>query len=180
MPKENKSRYAILGLLSFMPCSGYDIKKMTDNSLKFFWSENYGHIYPLLKELEEEGLADSKKVDSGKGPSKNVFSLTAKGKKVFESWLKSAESRQRYRIEILLKMFFSSHLSVKEIVAKLEAHICEQEELLEEYKKVEAEFAEIPQKRYRLSAVITLDYGKRHAQMVIQWARECIKTVNSL
>jgi len=46
MPKENKTKYSILGLLSRAPMSGYDIKKLTDNSISHFWHENFGHITP--------------------------------------------------------------------------------------------------------------------------------------
>ena len=52
MPKENKTKYAILGLLSLAPMSGYDIKIITDNSIGHFWNENFGHIYPVLGRME--------------------------------------------------------------------------------------------------------------------------------
>ena len=57
MPKENRSKYAILGMLDFMPMSGYDIRKFAAMSIAHFWKEDYGHIYPTLKVLHEEGLA---------------------------------------------------------------------------------------------------------------------------
>ncbi|MGA9048227.1 MAG: PadR family transcriptional regulator, partial [Dehalococcoidia bacterium] len=47
MPKINKTKYAILGLLSLKPASGYDLKKTVDWNIGFFWNENFGHIYPI-------------------------------------------------------------------------------------------------------------------------------------
>jgi hypothetical protein len=38
--------YAILGLLSIEPMSGYDIRANLEESLAHFWSESYGQIYP--------------------------------------------------------------------------------------------------------------------------------------
>jgi PadR family transcriptional regulator AphA len=31
--------------------SGYDIRKTVQESIRFFWSESYGQIYPALKRL---------------------------------------------------------------------------------------------------------------------------------
>lgn len=179
MARENKSRFALLGLLNVMPLSGYDIKKWTDNSLQFFWSENYGHIYPLLKDLEKEKLVTKQKVESGKGPSKNVFTITPKGTEVFLEWLKSSENPQKYRIEILLKLFFSNHLTKDEMIEKLENHITQQQDLQKQYKEVEKHFEHIPNNRLRLSSEITLDYGFYHVKMNISWAKDMIKKIVS-
>ena len=54
MAKINKTKYALLGVLSIMSGSGYDIKKFCDSSIGYFWNENYGHIYPMLQRLEDE------------------------------------------------------------------------------------------------------------------------------
>ena len=46
--RENKTKYAVLGMLSFAPKSGYEISQMIKNSTAFFWSESDGQIYPIL------------------------------------------------------------------------------------------------------------------------------------
>ena len=56
----NKTKYAILGVLDTFPGSGYDIKKYCDKSISYFWNENFGHIYPVLKQMENEGLVSKK------------------------------------------------------------------------------------------------------------------------
>lgn len=40
MAKEHKSRYAVLGMLSLGPMSGYDIKKVIEESINNFWQES--------------------------------------------------------------------------------------------------------------------------------------------
>ena len=42
--REVKSKYAILGMLSIEPMSGYDIKKEVEKSISNFWTESYGQI----------------------------------------------------------------------------------------------------------------------------------------
>jgi DNA-binding PadR family transcriptional regulator len=53
--KKGKTRFAVLGILSYGPMSGYDIKKFYEKNVAGFWSESYGQIYPILKRLAEEG-----------------------------------------------------------------------------------------------------------------------------
>ena len=53
---EAAGKFALLGILSLCPGSGYDIKKMVESSIGYFWSESYGRIYPLLEQLMKEGL----------------------------------------------------------------------------------------------------------------------------
>ena len=65
MAIKNKSRYALLGVLSMKSCSGYDIKKFCDKTISHFWNENFGHIYPVLSELQKEGLISQVEQDSG-------------------------------------------------------------------------------------------------------------------
>ncbi|MGH9601902.1 MAG: PadR family transcriptional regulator, partial [Terriglobales bacterium] len=47
----NTTRFALLGLLSLGPQSGYDLKKRMEQSIAHFWSESYGQIYPTLRRL---------------------------------------------------------------------------------------------------------------------------------
>lgn len=68
LQKEPKSGYAIL----------HEIMKKCDNT----WCPSKGTLYPLLKQLEEEGLIKIKKVEQR---SKNVYQITVKGKKLLTS-----------------------------------------------------------------------------------------------
>ena len=71
--REVKSKYAILGMLSISPMSGYDIKKEVETSISNFWTESYGQIYPVLKSLiAEKFVTKSVESEAGKG---SVFSI---------------------------------------------------------------------------------------------------------
>jgi PadR family transcriptional regulator, regulatory protein AphA len=58
MVERQGSKYAILGMLSLRPMSGYDTRKTVQESIRFFWSESYGQIYPALKRLEAQKLVE--------------------------------------------------------------------------------------------------------------------------
>ena len=47
----SSTAYVILGMLSWRPMSGYEIKALVDRSTRFFWAASYGQIYPELRKL---------------------------------------------------------------------------------------------------------------------------------
>src|SRR6266702_3388689 len=87
MSKENKSKYAILGVLSYGPMSGYAIKKFIQQSISNFWNESYGQIYPILKQLTSEGLASSHAEKQEGKPERYMYTLTGKGWEALQQWL---------------------------------------------------------------------------------------------
>ncbi|PCK18754.1 hypothetical protein CEY02_18370 [Bacillus pumilus] len=58
MKTYNDTTYAILGFLTADSKSGYEVKQLIDKSLHHFWKISYGQIYPALKFIVEEGLAE--------------------------------------------------------------------------------------------------------------------------
>jgi PadR family transcriptional regulator AphA len=178
--RENKTRYALLGLLSISPMSGYDMKKFTDFSLGYFWSENYGHIYPILKKLEKEGLIRKHTEHTRGKPDRNVFRLTPKGEKELDAWLRLPAEKHPIRDEFLLKLFFGRRIPAAAV----------EEKLLKERKLVEAHLAELEALKSRISAdyrgnedlpywLMTLDFGKSFAKMIRNWSEECLKKLKS-
>ncbi|AKA68713.1 PadR family transcriptional regulator [Clostridium scatologenes] len=81
MAKINKTKYALLGVLTLSSGSGYDIKKFCDSSIGHFWNENYGHIYPVLKKMEEEELITKKLNEQKEDHQKIYIPLQKKVKK---------------------------------------------------------------------------------------------------
>jgi DNA-binding PadR family transcriptional regulator len=178
LAKINKTKYALLGVLNLMSGSGYDIKKFCDSSIGFFWNENYGHIYPVLKKLEEEELV-TKRVEQTEGkPSKNIYSITEKGRKELDQWLKLPIETESARSELLLKIFMSRNIPVENIIEKLQQIKEECAEELLQYSNVEkllkAHNKEIDKKNLVLW-IITLNNGKRGAEAKIKWCEESIQ-----
>ena len=80
MPRENKTKYAVLGLLAYAPLSGYDIRRIYAQSLGNFWSESYGHIYPILKRLKAEGLATRGDASGGQAQPQRLHHRRARAR----------------------------------------------------------------------------------------------------
>lgn len=120
MGKENKTVYAILGLLSHEDMTGYDIKKKIDETLSFFWSAGFGQIYPALKQLEAVG-AVSKRTEKGENSQHRiVYSITESGRNKLQKWLEISAEKEYVKYEILLKLFFGDLLPVEDNIKKIE------------------------------------------------------------
>lgn len=183
MAKVNKTKYALLGVLSLMSGSGYDIKKFCDSSIGYFWNENYGHIYPVLKTMEQEELI-TKKVEQTDGrPSKNVFSITEKGKDELEEWLLLPAEHEPGRSELLLKIFWSRGIPVENIIEKLQQIKEDSEKEIFEYSRVKNSLKTNNDKIDKKNLVLwisTLSYGMHGAEANIRWCEETIKSLEEI
>jgi PadR family transcriptional regulator AphA len=121
MPMElSSTAYVILGMISRVPRSGYEIKAAVDDSTRFFWAASYGQIYPELKKLSEAGLVEG--VDAPRGDRKRtVYAITADGEVELKAWLRQPPSTSEMREEGLLKLFFAGVLPPEDAVATLRA-----------------------------------------------------------
>ncbi|MCA1622333.1 MAG: PadR family transcriptional regulator [Acidobacteria bacterium] len=180
--RETKSKYAILGMLSIEPMSGYDIKKEIQESISYFWAESYGQIYPVLKSLVAEKLV-TKTVQKGAGkPDRHVYSLTERGRKELRAWLAEGASMPKVeRNEMLLKLFFGEEVAVSVNIRHVEEFRELQRVLLEKYKAIEKELkatcADNPNAPYWL---MTVRYGQQIRQALLDWCDETLTKLNKM
>ena len=106
----------ILGLLRFGPRTGYDVKRVTDFSTRFFWRASYGQIYPELRRLEQAGLVRVREEPRGRRP-RHVYGLTPKGERALSAWLLGEGDLYEVRDEGLLRLFFGELVSNEELLA---------------------------------------------------------------
>lgn len=121
MPKDNTTRYILLGLLSHEPLSGYDLKRRIDIGIRQFWNVGYAQIYPTLAQLESDGFVTKSTQSSEKGPSKNIYAITESGRELLQNWLLLPEEKEYAKYEILLKLFFGAGLPVQTSIARIHA-----------------------------------------------------------
>jgi PadR family transcriptional regulator AphA len=135
MSRKKKTWFAILGLLSWKPMSGYDIHKLVEMGLSHFWNESYGQLFPTLNRLVEEGLA-TRRLDSGKSRrKKHIYRITAKGRREFRAWLAEPSDEPRVRNELQLKFFLTSRSDPVESLRLLEEYREQQTERLHDYRE---------------------------------------------
>lgn len=175
MAVKNKTRNAILGVLSLMSGSGYDIKKFCDKSISHFWNENFGHIYPVLAELQEEGLIEQ--VNAADGVRRKVYGITEKGREEFIDWLLQPVEYQPARSELLLKIAFGANIPKEKTIQMLREVLERKERQLKEYKAIEASGGEAGKNSGNASYqywLAPLRYGIMVTEAVVLWCRETI------
>ncbi|MCU0611583.1 MAG: PadR family transcriptional regulator [Candidatus Eisenbacteria bacterium] len=179
MARTNKTRYAVLGLLSSGPKSGYDIRRESEHGIGHFWHETYGAIYPMLRRLEEEGLIQGESGGHGRRP-RRVYPITPRGLDALRAWLAAPPERSRVRDELLLKAYFG-----REARDALLRHVqrCKVESL--------ARLAELDGIRRRLEQccsshpdqpfwLITVSMGVHRARTCASWCDETLQRIRRL
>src|SRR5687767_15468317 len=83
----NTLSYALLGLLSREPLSGYDLAARFKTSIAMFWAARHSQIYPELARLETQGLVSHERVVQEGRPNKKVFSITKAGIEALRRWV---------------------------------------------------------------------------------------------
>ena len=108
----------ILGMLSFGPMSGYEIKAFVDRSTRFFWAASYGQIYPELRRLADAGLITGSDASQGER-RRTVYELTPSGQNALRAWLETPPVTYEMRHEGMLKLFFADVLPPRERVERM-------------------------------------------------------------
>lgn len=174
MAKENKARYAILGLLSTKPASGYDIKKAIQTSTSHFWGESDSSIYPTLKKLylDECVTCDIESADTEK--PRKVYTITPRGQKELENWLYQQPETSKSRNEFLLKIFFGWNVPVEVCVQYVNTALLKSRLNLDYYRKVYDSKKSTPQTKQNVYQQLTVRSGILVTEAIMQWCEETI------
>ena len=171
-----KTDFALLGILTHGPQSGYDIKKHISQSIGYFWQESYGQLYPTLKNLVASGFAKMH-IETNEGkPDKKVYEITKEGRNHLKIWLANPiELMPKLRHELLLKLFFGSESSPEICIKHLEQYKtnCQDcyEELTDIKSLLENDFQNKKESTYWL---LTVSYGLICSKSEVEWCNESI------
>jgi DNA-binding PadR family transcriptional regulator len=182
MKTESASKFALLGILSLKPASGYDIKQFVAYSIGHFWNESYGRIYPLLKHLAREGLIAKQRQTKNWGrPERQVYTVTPAGEAALRGWLAQTPKEAPPRSELLLKLFFANRTATDISVAHVQEKKRLEEKNLAVYARTESElrarYASHPELPYWL---LTLSFGRHRSQSLVDWCDEALQTLSHL
>jgi PadR family transcriptional regulator AphA len=133
-------RFALLGLLTIQPSSGYDLKRTITRSTYFIWNATGPQIYNTLHNLREEGYITSKALAQKGKPDKEIHSVTASGRAALKKFMSKPIRASVTRDEVLLRIFFGNLASRTVIRRELEAYL---DRIREEYAFMEATRARI-------------------------------------
>lgn len=160
-------RFALLGMLSIRPMSGYALKKVIDESVGHFWAADQSQIYRTLSGLVDEGMASRSTVAQEDRPNLHLHRITPAGAEALDAWLDSPLDSEVKREPFLARVFFADRLPVPRIVALLDARRREISQGLASLESIE-----VPDGRDSLGEILrfaTLDNGIAHARAELEW-----------
>lgn len=117
-------KHGILGLLSYGSMTGYELMKVFNDSLSFFWSAQTSQIYRELDTIEKKGWVESEIVIQHDKPNKKVFTITESGKMALMTWLDdhSLEKQMKFRDDLTMRVFFSSKADRRLLINELKQY----------------------------------------------------------
>jgi PadR family transcriptional regulator AphA len=170
-----KTRFAVLGMLTLQPMSGYDIRQSIEASVAHFWNESYGQIYPILKGLAQDGLiTPGKNGNALRG--RREYAITAKGRAALEAWLGTPARKDVVRNELLLKLFFARNAPFERALHHLEDYRRSQVAELQQFRSMERDLIRQQATHRDLPYwLLTLRFGIRQCEAGIRWADDALR-----
>lgn len=161
-------RYAILGLLSAEPMSGYDLAKWMDRGLGNVWSAHASQIYPELARMVEAGVIVEVPGDTGPR-RRRVYGISDDGAADLREWITTATLDPGGRNEALLRAVLLGQLDPRSaaLAFTTEADRHRERAALHEALRDEASTRESPLAPLRLA----FDCGARIEHALAEWAQ---------
>lgn len=167
--------YAVLGMLSFGPSSGYDLLKFAEASVGHFWAPAKSHIYSELRRLAAAGYATETYVEQAARPDKRIYAITEEGRAELRRWLEEEPPEpEQYKSPFLLRLFFGSLADPQTLVTRVREARADAVRQLDDLRGIEERIGANDE---LLFPYLTLRAGLMHCETNLRWCDEVIKTL---
>jgi len=106
--------HVLLGLLDGQPRTGYDLARVIQQEVAPVWKAEISQIYPALARLRREGYVVLRVLGPRRGPHRNLYRVTAAGRRELRRWLLESPPPPRGRDDGLARIAFLESLAVPE------------------------------------------------------------------
>jgi PadR family transcriptional regulator, regulatory protein AphA len=173
--------YAILGFLNYQALSGYDLKKMFDNSVRHFWPADQSQIYRTLTRLNQQGWVTVELIEQSEHPDRKVYHITEAGRAELHGWLITTTPVWEGRMAPLIQIFFGGQLTDEELLIKCRQMKVQFENMLSLYQdtvKLGEQYAQIANSEREVFCwMLTLESGFQFVQSQINWIESVIRRI---
>jgi DNA-binding PadR family transcriptional regulator len=180
MAELTTTSYAILGLLNIKPWSAYELTQQAQRSLRYAWPKSESHLYAEPKRLVQMGFARVTEAPAGPVRTRQVYRITAAGRRALERWLESEPAPPQLEFEAVLRLFYADATDKDAVLAALahtEAEVrrryAEGMALAATWLDGDAPFPE----RLHISALVAA-FTRDLLQLMIQWSEFAQREVN--
>jgi DNA-binding PadR family transcriptional regulator len=178
-------KHALLGLLTYQPMTGYELKQFFDTTVKHFWSAELSQIYPTLKSLEEQKWVEMHVQVQENRPNRKVYELTPEGREEIRRWMREPGVLPDQRDPFLIKVFFGTELPAEDMLILLRREMEEHQKALafddtEMRSKIKhASEHEQYSTRHALYWTLTLEMSMAYRRAYIQWCKDAMRMLES-
>lgn len=137
--------HVLLGLLSDRPSTGYDLARSLERDLAPLWRAEISQIYPALARLRRAGFILLRVLGPRHGPRRNLYRITAAGRRELRRWLVEPAPPPSSKDEGLSRIAFLDALPPSErrpLLARYERSIAEEVRRLKESPPLEGSLRE--------------------------------------
>jgi DNA-binding PadR family transcriptional regulator len=174
-------QYALLGLLSYHDQTGYDLKKLFDDSIRNFWYASMSQIYRELNALEKKGYVTSTIQPQADRPDRRIYSITEAGRTAFARWIREFPEKlsKEKRDEFSLRLFFGASIGNAELTSQFKRLMEQKNKELSVIRRFMDMTTEYAQKLSlyggeELYWRLILRRAEMNLNTTISWAAECI------
>jgi DNA-binding PadR family transcriptional regulator len=180
-------RYAILGLLQDQASTGYELKKVFEQSDFLYWTGNNNQVYRTLLELQREGHVTCETLPGENAPPRKVYTVTQTGKDELAAWIVSDPEPPEYHKSFLVRLAWADRLSDSEladILTRYEREVLDQVLMLREKQRRHNEDGHLRTRRDDFQDLISdslisscqqeLDWISRARQKLLTESRQAI------
>jgi DNA-binding PadR family transcriptional regulator len=115
-------QHTILGLLASKPMTGYDLKKIIQDSPFMYWSGNNNQIYKSLLAMAYEGFVTSEIRHQETLPSKKIYTVTKAGLDELRAWAMTALELPEIKKPFLVRLAWLDMLGKDELLSLLDGY----------------------------------------------------------
>jgi DNA-binding PadR family transcriptional regulator len=178
-------RHGILGLLAVKPMAGYDLMKIFNKSIRFFWPAQTSQIYRELDAMDAEGLIHEEEERQRGHLVKTIYAISPKGSEELARWLgDSGVKPSPARNPFLLRLFFQAAGgtdSVRTLVVakknQAEANMAELREILA---GVIPEYSGAAQSQLEILCWSqTVEFGLAQYEAEVRWAEAFLSKLDA-
>lgn len=181
-------KHGLLGILNYLPRTGYDLDKSFKDSLSFFWQANTSQIYRELNIMEKEGWLESEWIIQHEKPNKRLYSITEEGRKELREWLSLSthdiDSALSVKSSFMMRLFFSGELEVDKALVMVRAFREEamaRVEYMSHAHEAISSYGEIVNHDNRMKYwQLTAMFGDLYYPMAVEWADRAIVFLEGL
>lgn len=98
--------HVLLALLADAPKTGYDLARTMREELDPYWRAEFSQIYPALARLRRAGFVVLRVLGPRRGPPRNLYRVTAAGRRELRRWLAEPFPPPRAKDEGLTRLAF--------------------------------------------------------------------------